>query len=189
MAATMAALWILLAAGCGLQTDVANEYLKKANVHQAKAEEILGRLKVLSNDWQTIFNVEAIGPAQVAQAQDLIKAREADLDALNQELKDFSTDVKEIGKLNVEEKIKEYSKLKAASIKQWEDYTDIYMRPLVKGYEGLLNTIALGRPPVEQEQAAANITALTSEALSKLEDCITAQKQADAFFKNNKLGN
>jgi hypothetical protein len=181
-------LCLVLAAGCGLETDKANDELKKANAHQREAEAVMARLKVLPNDWQNIFSTATIGPDQVAKARELLKAREADVDALDAALKNWSFDINAISKLNVEEKIKEYVKLKSASIRQWQDYSEMYLRPLVKAYGGLLETIAMGRPLTEQQKAAADITNLVSESTQKLEECLNSEKQADNFFKTNKLG-
>ncbi|MHB8895235.1 MAG: hypothetical protein ACYC99_08700, partial [Candidatus Geothermincolia bacterium] len=110
------------------------------------------------------------------------------LDALDAALKAWSLDTAAILKLNVEDKVKEYVKLKMASIKQWQDYSTAYLRPLVKGYGGLLETIALGRPAAEQQKAASDLTSLTSESIGKLQECLNAEKQADNYFKTNKLG-
>lgn len=182
------ALCLLLAAGCGLETDEANQFLQKANAHQQEAEAVIARLKVLPNDWQNIFSGATIGPAQVANAQGLINARKADIEALDTALKNWSLDTKAISKLNVEEKVKEYVTLKSASIKQWQEYSEMYLGPLVKAYGGLLDTIALGRPLTEQQKAAADITNLVGESTQKLEECLSSEKQAGNYFKTNKLG-
>ncbi|MHB8895705.1 MAG: hypothetical protein ACYC99_11100, partial [Candidatus Geothermincolia bacterium] len=113
----------LFAAGCGLQTDEANNDLKKANVHQQEAETVMARLKALPTDWQNTFATNSVTPTSVAQARQLVQAREADLDALDAALKAWSLDTAAILKLNVEDKVKEYVKLKMASIKQWQDYS------------------------------------------------------------------
>jgi hypothetical protein len=186
--AVVAALCVLLAAGCGLETDQANKLLQQGNAHQQEAEAVMARLKVLPNDWQNIFGGPTVGPAQVANAQGLINARKADLDVLDAALKNWSQDTNAISKLNVEEKVKEYITLKAASIKQWQDYSQMYLAPLVKAYGGLLDTIALGRPLAEQQKAASDITNLVGESTQKLEECLNAEKAADNYFKANKLG-
>lgn len=187
--AFVAAMLVLsLAAGCGLQTDEANEELEKANAHQQEAEAIIARLKALPTDWQNIFAGNGANATTVAQAQQLLQARQADLDALDEELKGWFERNAAILKLNVEEKIKEYVKLKRAAINNWREYSSAYLRPLVKGYEDLLQTIAAGRSVPEQQRAAADITRLTSESIGKLQECLNAQKQAENYFKENNVG-
>jgi hypothetical protein len=183
----LALLAALLAGGCGMQTDEANKDLTQANAHQAEAEAVMARLKALPTDWQNVF-ASGVTPATVASARQLVQAREADLDALDKALKAWSQDMTAITKLNVDDKIKEYVKLKLGSIKHWQDYSLAYLRPLVKGYGGLVETIALGRPATEQQKAASDLTNLTSESIGKLEECLNAEKQADSYFKANKLG-
>jgi len=182
------ALALLAAAGCGLQTDEANKDLVKANAHQQQAEAIIAKLKALPNDWQNIFATPAPTPQQITAARALIAARVADLDALEKEIRAWLFDVNAISKLNVDDKIKEYVKLKSSSIKQWEDYTLTGLTPLVKSYNNLLDTIALGQSAVQQQAAAAQITSAASDSIQKLEDCLNAQRAADNFFKANKLG-
>ena len=179
---------LMTAAGCGLQTDEANKDLAKANAHQQQAETLITRVKALPDDWQRIFSTPGATPQEVAQARELITARIADLDALDKAIKDWSNDIKAISKLNVDDKIKEYAKLKLASIKQWEDYSGLFLTPLVKAYGNLLDTIATGRPATEQQQAAAAITSQVSDSIQRLEECLQAQKTADDYFKDNKLG-
>ncbi len=180
---------LALLPGCGLQTDEANKKLEQANAHQHQAEEIMARLKALPNEWQQVFAGSGVTAASITQARQLVDAREADVEALDEALKEWSTATGAIQKLNVEQKIKDYVKLKMAAIKQWRDYSSGYLRPLVKGYGGLLDTIAAGKPLSEQEKAAADLTNLTSESIGKLQECLNAEKQAEKYFKENKLGN
>jgi len=182
------AILLLFTAGCGLQTDEANKYLEKANAHQQEAEANIAKLKTLPGEWEKNFAAWTIGPTQVDGGRALIKAREVDLDALDVALEEWLKDIKAIQKLDVDEKIKEFSGLKVASIKQWQGYSEMCLRPLVKAYGGLLETIALNRPLVEQQDAATDITNLVAEATSKLEECLASEKQTDNFFKVNKLG-
>lgn len=189
VALALASMLLALAiAGCGLQTDEANQDLVKANAHQQAAEAVIARLKALPGDWQNIFAGNGANATTVAQAQQLVQARQGDLDTLDKALKDWAEDNAAILKLNVEEKVKEYVKLKRASIKNWQEYSTSYLRPLVKGYETLLQTIAAGRPVSEQQKAAADITNLTSESISKLQECLNTEKQAEEYFKTNNLG-
>ena len=185
--ALAALLLLALTVGCGLQTEEANKDLSKANAHQQEAEAVIARLKVLPNDWQTIFNTPTATAAQIANGRQLVAARVADLDVLDTALKNWGIDNRAILKLNVEQKAKDYVSLKAASIKQWQQYAETYLRPLVKAYGGLLDAIAQGKT-VEQQAAADNIKSIVSEALTKLEDCRNAEKQAESYFKANKLG-
>ncbi len=179
---------VTLAAGCGLQTDEANKELEKANARQQEAEAVIARLKALPTDWQNIFEGNGANATTVAQAQQLLQARQADLDALDQALKEWFDRNAAILELNVEEKVKDYVKLKRAAIKNWREYSTAYLRPLVKGYENLLQTIAAGKSIPEQQKAAADITSLTSESIGKLQECLNAQKQAERYFKENNVG-
>lgn len=179
---------VTLAAGCGLQTDEANKELEKANARQQEAEAVIARLKALPTDWQNIFGGNGANATTVAQAQQLLQARQADLDALDLALKEWFDRNAAILELNVEEKVKDYVKLKRAAIKNWREYSTAYLRPLVKGYENLLQTIAAGKSIPEQQKAAAEITSLTSESIGKLQECLNAQKQAERYFKENNVG-
>ena len=182
------ALAVLFAAGCGLQTDEANKDLVKANAHQQEAEALIARVKALPDDWQRIFATPNATPQEIAQARDIITARTADLEALNKATRSWAADITAISKLNVDDKIKEYAKLKLASIKAWQDYASLFLEPLVKAYGNLLDSIATGRPPAEQQAAAAQITSQVSDSIQRLEECVQAQKTADEYFKTNKLG-
>lgn len=182
------ALALLAAGGCGLQTDEANKDLEKANAHQQQAEAIIAKLKALPTDWQNIFNTPGATPQEITAARALIAARVADLDSLTKEIHNWSYDINAISKLNVDDKIKEYVKLKSNSINQWEDYALTALTPLVKSYNNLLDSIALGQSAVQQQAAAAQIMSGVSDSIQKLEDCLDAQKTADNYFKTNKLG-
>ena len=179
---------VILPAGCGLQTDKANKYLQQATKHQEEAEAILARFKAFPNNWEAIFNVAVIGQPQVDQARQLIQAREQDLDALGKALKAWSGDLKLISKLDVEMKVKEYVGLKMKAINAWQDYTATSLKPLIKAYSGMVDIIASGGSPAEQDAKAQEITGLVSESVQKLEECRAAEKQADNYFNENKLG-
>ncbi len=179
----------LVVSGCGLQTDQANKLLLKANAHQHEAEVVFARLKTLPGDWQNIFSTSTASTSQVAEGRQLIQARVADLDSLDLALKNWAQDNQAILKLNVDQKVKSYVNLKAAAIKNWQDYFEADVRPLVNAYGGLLDTIARGRPMQGQEQAAERITSLVSESSTKLQDCLNAQQKSEKYLKANNLGN
>jgi IPT/TIG domain len=75
-----------------------------------------------------------------------------------------------------------------AAIKQWREYFEADVRPLVKTYGGLLDTIARGSSLSEQEKAAEQITSLVSGSVTKLQDCLNAQQKAEKYLKANNLG-
>lgn len=179
---------VILPAGCGLQTDEANKHLEQATKHQGDAEAILLRFKAFPNDWENIFDVSAIGQPQVDRARQLIQMREQDLDALGKALKAWRGDLDLISKLNVETKVKEYVSLKMKAIKAWEDYTSTALRPLIKAYSGMVDIIASGGSAAQQSAKAQEITGLVGESVQKLEECRIAEKQAEEYFKKNKLG-
>ena len=179
---------VLPIAGCGLQTDQANKDLARATEHQAAAEEILARLKAFPGDWQAIFGASGVTQAEIDRARALVAARDKDLDAFDQALKDYAADLSLIKKLNVDSKIKEYVGLKLAAIKLWQEYSTMYLRPLVKAYGGMVEIIANGRPPSEQAAKAQEITGIVGESVQKLEECRNAEKVAEDYFKDNKLG-
>jgi hypothetical protein len=179
---------LLLVGGCGLQTDQANKLQVKANEHQHEAEAVFARLKALQGDWQNIFSTSTVSPSQVAEGRQLIQARVADINSLDLILKNWGQDNSAILKLNVDQKIKNYVNLKAASIKQWQEYFEADVRPLVKAYGGLLDTIARGSSLSEQEKAADQITSLVSESVAKLQDCLDAQQKAQQYVKANNMG-
>lgn len=177
-----------LIGGCGFQTVQANKLLLKANAHQHEAEAVFARLKTLPGDWQNIFSTSTVSPSQVSEGRQLIQARVADLDSLDLALKNWAQDNQGMFKLNVDQKIKNYVTLKAAAIKQWQEYFEADVRPLVKAYGGLLDTIARGRPLPEQEKAAEQITSLVSESITKLQDCLNAQQKSEKYLKANNMG-
>lgn len=174
--------------GCGLETEEANAALKQANAHQQEAEAHLAALSQFPSEWEAIFNVPAVGPDQINQARQVLQAREQDLEALEQALKDWGRDLNEISNLNVEQKIKEYVDLKMNAVKCWSEYTIANLRPLLKAYEGMVELIAYGRPQSEIDAAAVEIAELTRQSQEKLAECKSADKQAGDFYKENKLG-
>lgn len=175
-------------AGCGLQTGEANKDLEQAAKHQEEAEVILARLRSFPSEWEAIFNVEAIGADQVNAAANLVTAREQDITALDAALKAWQADLDPILKLNVEDNIKEYVRLKINAIKLYSDYLVNYLQPIIKSYRGLNELIAAGRPISQLNQQAQDILALVTESASKLQECRDAEKRADDFFVENKLG-
>lgn len=189
IAAAAISLLVSLSAGCGMQTDEANMYLGQANGHQEEAETLMARVRELPAEWEKTFNTGSVTREQLALAQQMIQARKADLKALAASLEKWKAAMNAIGGLNVENKIKEYARLKAESVKNWQNYTEMYLYPLVSAYEGLINTIAAERPASEQVRIATDIRALVSDSTAKLEDCLNAEKAADKFFRANKLGN
>mgnify|MGYP005851890599 CR=1 FL=1 len=183
----LATVWaLLLLSGCGLQTDEANKALEKANKRQEQAEAILARLRGFPAEWEANFS--QLTPQQFIAAQQLVKAREQDVEALQAALNEWEAEMSYINTLNVDEKIKEYVRLKTNSIKCWESYTEHFLLPIVKGYEGLLQTVSLGRPEQEQTKAAMEISALVRESTVKLEECRDSEKQAEKYFTENRLG-
>jgi len=178
-----------LTPGCGMETDEANEALAAGNKHQAEAEEALARITNFPAEWEAMFNVSTVGPDQINAARQLIQAREQDLEQFEQALKAWDEELNKILALNVDEKIKEYTRKKINSIKCWTDYAENYMMPLIKGYSGIVEEIAYGRPQAEINQKAAEVAALVGETVTKMEECKSVEKQADDFFKENKLGN
>jgi hypothetical protein len=177
-----------MTAGCGLETEKANQYLKEATRHQEEAEAILLRFKAFPNDWETIFNVYGISAVQVAGARQLVQAREQDLDALMNALKAWRADLRKISKLDVDMKVKEYVSLKTKAINLWLDYAEDSLRPLIKVYGGMIDIIERGGSAAEQEAKAQDIMGLVSESAQKLEEYRAAEKQAEDYFSKNKLG-
>lgn len=174
--------------GCGLETDQANEALGKTAKSQQEAEDILDRVRNFPAEWEAIFNVPRVGPEQVSRARQLLQARTLDLRSLEKALKKWGTDLKPIKKMNVEEKIREYVKLKLTAVNGFSEYVTSYLRPAMKAYSKLLDMIAAGRPLTELNNMVQEITALSAEATAKLEECQSAEKQADDYFQENKLG-
>jgi hypothetical protein len=179
---------VLLAAGCGLQTEEANKQLARATGQQENAEAILVRVKAFPAEWEALFNVGKVGPDQVNVARQLLQAREADLDALDKALGAWEEDLRAIAKLNVEQAVKDYVSLKVNAVRCWQDYVTTYLRPLIASYGGMVEIIAYGRPLSEQSAKAQEITNLVSEAAQGLEECRAAEKKADDYFRENKLG-
>ncbi len=177
-----------LVSGCGLQTDAANRDLQAASVHQQEAEAIISRFKAFPSDWEAIFNVPKVGGDQIAKARQLLAARGQDITALDTALTEWRRDLSHILELNVEQDVKEYVRLKSNAIKCWQDYSTLYLQPLIKAYEGIVETLAYGRPYSEQSAKAQELTALVSESVQKVSECRALEKQADDYFKQKKLG-
>lgn len=187
--AIIAATVVLVAvSGCGLETEQANRDISRAFQHQQEAEAVLARLKNFAAEWEAIFNVPRIGPGQVTAARQLLQARGQDLDALETALSKWAEDFRAISSLNVEEKIKEYVRLKLNAIRCYSDYVTGSLRPIFKAYEGLVELIAQGRPQATLDETAMEIAGLVTESKDKLEECQEAEKQADEYFKENRLG-
>jgi hypothetical protein len=187
--AIIAATVVLVAvSGCGLETEQANRDISRAFQHQQEAEATLARLKNFAAEWEAIFNVPRIGPSQVTAARQLLQARGQDLDALETALSKWAEDFRAISSLNVEEKIKEYVRLKSNAIRCYSDYVTGSLRPIFKAYEGLVELIAQGRPQATLDETAMEIAGLVTESKDKLEECQEAEKQADEYFKENRLG-
>jgi hypothetical protein len=187
--AIIAAVMVLVAAsGCGLETEQANQDISRASQHQQEAEAILARLRNFTTEWEAIFNVPRIGLDQVNGARQLIQASGKDLDALEIALKKWEQDLRAIRSLNVDQKIGEYVKLKLDAITCYKDYVTGSLRPIFKAYEGLVELIAQGRPQATLDETAMEIAGLVTNSKDKLEQCQNAEKQADEYFKENKLG-
>ncbi len=184
LAATLAC---AVLSGCGLQTEEANKALAAAMQHQSQAEQALGRIKNFPSEWSAIFT-NPVNATKVAQGQQLVAARETDAATIDSELKICEQQLRPILKLNVDEKIKQFVKLKLLAIADYRDYAANYLTPMLKSYEGLLQKIAYGRPLAEVNQAASEITTMAAEAQTKLEKAIAASQKADDYFNNNKLG-
>jgi hypothetical protein len=183
-----AAAWAcFLSAGCGLETEEANKKLSAALQHQQAAEAVLERFATLPAEWETIFSVP-VGPDQVNQARQLLQAREQDLQALDKELKAWGEELNAILSLNVEEKVKEYVRLKLNAIKCWADYAESCLLPVVKGYQGVVEEIAYGRPKSEVDKRMAEIKQLVTASGNELTECESSTKIADDYFKENELG-
>ena len=178
----------VVAAGCGLQTEQANSYISQASKNQEEAEAVLARVKNFSAEWEAIFNVPKITATQVNAASQLLQGREQDLNALEASFKKWARDLRRVLALNVEEKVKEYVRLKLKSVKCYAEYVTGYLRPIVKAYSGLLDQIATGRPIAEVNKVATEITALVTGSVTKLAECLSAEKQADDYFTKNKVG-
>lgn len=121
-------------------------------------------------------------------ARQVVKAREQDVDALEKALADWQLDLRAILKLNVEQGVKEYIRLKLSAIDLWQEYVEDYLRPLIAAYSGMVEIIAFGRPLAEQNAKAQEITNLVGESAQKLEECLAAEKRAEDYFEKNKLG-
>lgn len=182
------ALVLALVSGCGLETEKANQYMSRAARHQEAAEAILNRLKNFPAEWEALFNVARVGPEQVTAARQLTRDREADIDALNAELVQWEKDLKPILELNVDAKVKEYIRLKLAAIDAWKSYAEDYLIPLIKSCGGMVEIIAYGRPVSEQAAKAEEIAGQVNEAATRLQECLAAEKKAEDYFQDNKLG-
>ena len=179
---------LLLDSGCGLETEKANAIMAEAEKHQVAAEEILARIKNFPADWEAIFNVSRIGQNEIFRARELIEARKQDIEMLDVELRAWGKKIHEILSLNVDEKIKEYVRLKMNAINLYDDYLSNYVGPILKSYVGILELLQAGRPITQLNSQAEEIRRMVEDSKGKLEECLNAEKQAEQYFKTNKLG-
>jgi hypothetical protein len=184
----LAALATVALSGCGLETEKANQYLAEATSYQENAEAVIERFKAFPAEWEALFNVGSIGPAQVDGARQLIAAREADLNELDKNLGLWEKSLRKINTLSVEGKVKEYVRLKTRAIECWQEYSTMYLLPLLKAYGGMVEVIAAGSSYSEQVTSAQEIANLANESLQQLAECKKADKQADDFFTEQDLG-
>lgn len=187
LAALVAAGLLVMCSGCGLQTDEANQAMAKATKSQQEAEAVLARLRNFPAEWQAVFSLP-YGPDQIARARQLLVDREADVETFTAALATWKADMKPILKLDVDDKIKEYVKLKIGSIVCYAEYAKDYLRPIFKAYGGLVEEIAYGRPQAELDRSASEITELVKESSAKLEECSATQKQAEDYFQESRIG-
>ncbi|MBN1289183.1 MAG: hypothetical protein JXA49_06065 [Actinobacteria bacterium] len=178
----------IFAGGCGLQIEEANDALSKASAHQQEAEEILLRLKAFPQEWETLFSSGAAGPDQIAQARQVVQARGADVEALEETLKAWGREIKTILTLNVDQKVKDYVELKLQAINCWESYTAGNLRPIISLYGEIVELLAYDRPSAEQEAAVQELAGLVKQSSEALKECEERSKKADDFFEDNKLG-
>jgi hypothetical protein len=183
----VALLLVGVATGCGLQTEQANQALARASKHQQDAEVILARIKGFPAEWQAVFAAPR-SPDQVAKGRQLLQARDADLIALAGALRSWKLDLQPIDKMNVDDKIKEYVRLKIESINCYSSYVEDYLRPIFKAYGALVEEIAIGSPQAVLDKSAGDITSKVKDSAAKLEECLAEQKQADDYFQESKLG-
>lgn len=178
---------LVVTAGCGVQTEEANEALAKAAKPQQEAEEALARIKNFPAEWQAVFSIPA-GPDQIARARQLLVNSEADIEALKSALAGWKAALQPIIELNVDDQIREYATLKISSIDCYSEYASDFLPPIFKAYEGLVEQIAYGRPQAEIDRTAKEITELVGESSERLRECVAAQKQADEFFNESGIG-
>ncbi|MDD5448930.1 MAG: hypothetical protein PHO53_07200 [Actinomycetota bacterium] len=173
---------------CESDLDEANAALAEANEYQKEAEAILARFKSFSSDWESIFESGRIGPEQLSAANQLIEQREADFEALQETLKKWEDKWKYIQGLNLRAELQQYVKLKLDSVKCWRDYCDGCLLPLIKSYKGLVELMSSGKSGAELSAKVAEIASYVEASKTKLEECKAAEKQADDFFIEKKLG-
>lgn len=179
---------VFAVAGCGLETEEANRKLTQANKHQDEAEAAMARIRNIPAEWQAIFTTPTATAQQVAAAKQLMDARTQDLDALKLALQAWGRDLRAIGLLNVDERVKEYVKLRRNAVNLYEDYVSDYLHPVLRGYSGLIDLLAAGGSAAQLNKMAQDISNLVMDSASKLEECRSADKQADSYFVENKLG-
>ncbi|MDD5748805.1 MAG: hypothetical protein PHP64_07165 [Actinomycetota bacterium] len=182
------AIFVCSLSGCGLETEKANQFLSSANRYQKRAEEILSGLKNFPSDWQNIFNVQKVGAEQIAAARALVDSRERDIVEIDSVLRKWGKELHRILSLNVDEKLKEYVRLKIDSINCYAEYLTSYLRPILKSYVGVIELLEAGRSLAQLNQQAEDIRKMVLDSVEKLEECKGAEKRAREYFKSNKLG-
>lgn len=175
------------ASGCGLETEKANQALNEAFVFQEEAESILARLRNFPAEWQTVFSAPR-SETQIAQARQLIVDRKVDVEALEATMEEWRKALEPVMEMNVDEKVKEFVRLKTDSIKCFIEYVSDYLTPVIDEYGVLVELVAQAQPNEVLNAKAEEISGLVLESTAKLEECEGAQKQADSYFRENKLG-
>lgn len=173
---------------CENDREEANAALAEANEYQKEAEAILERFRSFPSDWESIFASGRTGPEQLNAASQLIEQREADFETLQETLKKWENKWKYIQGLGLRAELQQYVKLKLDSVKCWRDYCDGCLLPLIKSYKGLVELMSSGKPAAELSAKVAEIASYVEASKTKLEECKAAEKQADDFFIEKKLG-
>jgi len=186
-AAVLAMFLAALSLGCGLQNEQANSAIESAAKHQAQAEALLARIQAFPNDWASIFSAPR-SQDQLDKANQLVKARQDDVKQMEKELDAARAALVPIRKLSVEQKVKEYAKLKMEAIGMWSEYAMEHLEGIFKEYGSLVNQIAQNWPQSELNKTAQTITAKVKEGSEKLNECRSAEKQAEDFYNENKVG-
>ncbi len=183
---TAALIITLSLSGCGIQRREVNQALENADKIQ---EEVEARLEVLTrfpDEWASVFS-SGVNQQSIAKAGELVRARLAELEALEPKMKKLQAELKKILGYNIDETVKEYARLRISAADIYSEYISDDLWTLFKTYEGLLGKIAARASREELDAAAKEIVDLVGKAVEKLEECKGAAKQADEYFLENSL--
>lgn len=181
------ALLLGLAAGCGGQPDPqAGELIQESNRHLAKAAAEVKNLSEFNTQWSTIVSGQANKEAATQVKTLLEKARKQEQAALA-EVKAAGTAVARIKDLDVSGEMKTYAEMKLAALEEQEKVLTTELEAMALRLQAIDGFVA-GDTVEAILMTEKKITLLEEESRQSAKQANELHKQANAYFKEKKLG-